>query len=159
MQHTVWCKASCTYTNQIIAVLIKKWKELLNCLCSMNHQCKVVLQRWRTEWQCMHNASCVCNSLFLQQSSQPTHLAVERNIMLDGEDISKQNPTGLAGRRLTGLAWWSINNLHSVSVCILVIWWGIQTGHMRTHSGVHPLHKGTTIQTIIHAHTRYIHTD
>ena len=153
MQHTVWCEASCTYTNQIIALLIKKWKELLNCLCSTNHQCKVVLQRWRTERQCMHNVGCVCNRPFLQQSSQSTHLAVKRNIMLDGVGISKSSPTGRSG-----CVGWSINNLHSVSIRILVIWWGAQTGHMRTHSGVHPLHKG--IQTIIHAHTHttYIQT-
>ena len=107
----------------------------------------------------MHNASCVCNSYFLQQSSQSTHLAVKRNIMLDGEGISKHSLTGLAGPRLTGWVWWSRNNLHSVSGHILVIWRGTQIGHMRTHSGVHPLHKGATIQTIIHVHTHYIHTN
>ena len=148
MQHTVWCKASCTYTNEIIAALIKKWKELLNCLCSTNHQRKVVLQKWWTKRQWMHNVSCASNSPFLQQSSQSTHLAVKRNIMLDGVDISKFSPTGWFG-----CAGWTINNLHSVSVHILVIWWGAQTGHMRTHSGMYALHKGTTIQTIIHAHT------
>ena len=157
MQYTVWCKASCTYTNQIIAILIKNWKELLNCLCSTNHQCKVVLQRWWREWQYIHNVSCVWNSPFLQQSSQPTHLAVKCNIMLDGVNISKESPTGKGAG-----AGWSINNLHSVSVHILMIWWGTQTDTQDTwgHTvGCTHFIKGPPYrQSSMHTHTTYIQT-
>ena len=160
MQHTVWCKASSTYTNQITAVLIKNWKELLNCFCSMNHQCKVVLQWWRTERQCMHNVSWVYNSYFTFFNKTVNQLTLLSNAT--SCRMVRTSPS-TALQVLQDVVW-QVWRGGAETICTLypsTYSWSDEAHKQDTwgHSGVHPLHKGTTIQTIIHAHTHYMHTN
>ena len=119
----------CTYTNQIIALFIDKRKELLNCFCSRNNQCHVVLQHRMTgSPQCK-----LCRLPLFSVTSPinpPTHLVVKHNIIYDFVDTSKTSLTVIWVR--VAVWQWSTNNLHSVSFHILLIWWGTQAV---THEG------------------------